>query len=257
MEIENNSNSNNNNNKKEILLERSGQEPVTIKLADNSGKTSETAKKKLGPRRTVRFKKTLGRRNYIGNRNKVGGNRKKDNRTDYNKRNRRQRGVGIRRRGVKIIVRNLTRNATNQDIRSIFEKIGPLKRCGINWNNLGESKGTAEVEYHYRRDAFKACRKLDYKSIRGVPIRLEMREGLKRIVLRSRGRSGGLDNRRTRSFGVAKRFRAQRNFSREGRRRRRNLSAKNGVRKPLRNRSIRKRLSIGRRRGDRKNNFKK
>ena len=138
---------------------------------------------------------------------------------DYTNNNRRQRGLGIRRRGVKIIVRNLTRNATNADIKSVFEKIGPLKRCGINWNNLGESKGTADVEYYYRRDAFKACRKLDYKSIRGVPIRLEMREGQKRILLRSLGRN--TSGRRPRAYSAGRRFRANRNYKREERRNRR------------------------------------
>ena len=85
----------------------------------------------------------------------------------------------------------------------LFEKIGPLKRCGINWNELGESKGTAEVEYFYRKDAFKACRELDYKSIRGVPIRLEMREGQKRIILNrnrdNRNRTSSSRRFRTRS----------------------------------------------------------
>ena len=117
---------------------------------------------------------------------------------------RRQRGIRNRRRGVKILVRNLTRNATNLDIKYLFERIGPLKRCGINWNNLGESKGTAEVEYLYRRDAFKACKELDYKSIRGVPIRLEIRDGPKRILLNRRDRDR--DNNRNRS---ARRFRSR------------------------------------------------
>lgn len=101
------------------------------------------------------------------------------------------------------MVRNLTRNATNSDIKYLFEKIGPLKRCGINWNNLGESKGTAEVEYLYRKDAFKACKELDYKSIKGVPIRLEIRDGQKRILLNRRNR----DNNRNRSS--SRRFRSR------------------------------------------------
>lgn len=185
-------------------IERPGKEDINVKFADNTGKKAETAKKAPVRRRFRRFKNSLGRRNYIGNR-KIPSRRRS---TNYSNDNRRQRGLRYRRRGIKILVRNLTRNATNSDIKYLFEKIGPLKRCGINWNELGESKGTAEVEYFYRKDAFKACRELDYKSIRGVPIRLEMREGQKRIIL-NRNR----DNRnRTTS---SRRFRTRsRNYDR-------------------------------------------
>ena len=181
-------------------IERPGKEDINVKFADNTGKKAETAKKTTGPRRRFRrFKNSLGRRNYTGKRN-ISSNRRSGN---YSKDNRRQRGLRYRRRGIKILVRNLTRNATNSDIKYLFEKIGPLKRCGINWNNLGESKGTAEVEYLYRKDAFKACKELDYKSIKGVPIRLEIRDGPKRILLNRRNR----DNNRNRSS--SRRFRSR------------------------------------------------
>ena len=143
-------------------IQRPGKEDLNVKYADNTGKKPETAKATTRTRRRFRrFRNSLGKKNYTNKRNT----------SSYTKDNRRQRGLRTRRRGVKILVRNLTRSATNSDIKYLFEKIGPLKRCGINWNELGESKGTAEVEYFYRKDAFKACRELDYKSIRGVPIK--------------------------------------------------------------------------------------
>ena len=180
-------------------IERPGKEDINVKFADNTGKKAETAQKSTRPRRRFRrFKNSLGRRTYTGKRNTA------PRRSNYSNNLRRQRGIRNRRRGVKILVRNLTRNATNLDIKYLFEKIGPLKRCGINWNNLGESKGTAEVEYLYRRDAFKACKELDYKSIRGVPIRLEIRDGPKRILLNRRDRDR--DNNRNRS---TRRFRSR------------------------------------------------
>ena len=180
-------------------IERPGKEDINVKFADNTGKKAETAKKAPARRRFRRFKNSLGRRNYTGNR-KIPTRRRS---TNYSNDSRRQRGLRYRRRGIKILVRNLTRNATNSDIKYLFEKIGPLKRCGINWNNLGESKGTAEVEYLYRKDAFKACKELDYKSIKGVPIRLEIRDGQKRILLNRRNR----DNNRNRSS--SRRFRSR------------------------------------------------
>ena len=172
MEVENNP---------ERVIERPGKENINVKLADNTGKKPQTAKRPTRTRRKVRrFRNALGRKNYTGNRN-LGPRRRQSQYSGDNRK--RQRGLRPRRRGVKIIVRNLARNTSNADIKAVFEKIGPLRRCGINWNNLGESKGTAIVEYYYRRDAFRAARRLDFKNIKGVPIRLEMREGLKRILL--------------------------------------------------------------------------
>ena len=219
----------------ERVIERPGKDNINVKLADNTGKKAESAKRTTTRRRVRRFRNALGRKNYSGTRRNTPRQRSQN----YSKDNRkRQRGTGFRRRGVKIIVRNLTRSATNADIKSVFEKIGPLRRCGINWNSLGESKGTAEVEYLYRSDAFKACRKLDYKSIKGVPMRLEMREGLRRILINRLG------NRRNGSTG-ARRFRTRNNYNRSSndtnRRRNRSFSQRNSVRRGSRRRTMNRR----------------
>ena len=221
MEVENNNSE---------RIERPGKDDINVKFADNTGKKAETAKKDTRPRRRFRrFKNSLGRRNYTSTRNKAPVRRS----GNYSRDGRRQRGLRFRRRGVKILVRNLTRNATNLDIKYLFEKIGPLKRCGINWNNLGESKGTAEVEYYYRKDAFKACKELDYKSIRGVPIRLEIREGQKRIIL---NRRDGNNKNRTSSSG-GRRFRTRsRDFKRNSNDSRRRYSRRSNNRRGSRRR---------------------
>ena len=219
----------------ERVIERPGKESINVKLADNTGKKAETAKR---PRRRKvrRFRNTLGRKNYTGTRNIPPRRRTQRFSNDARKR---QRGLRPRRRGIKIIIRNLNRSATNSEIKSIFEKIGPLRRCGINWNNLGESRGTAEVEYVYRSDAFKACRKLDYKSIKGVPMRLEIREGQRRILLNRLG-----DRSRNRSFNSgARRFRRRNNYNRTtsgSGKRNRSYSQRNSSRRGLRNRSGRR-----------------
>ena len=79
-----------------------------------------------------------------------------------------------RTKNSRIIVRNLAKTITNYDLKKLFEKIGPLKRCGIKWNNLGESKGTADVEFVYEKDAIRAEKKYDYKQIKNIPIRIEI-----------------------------------------------------------------------------------
>ena len=223
MEVENNS---------ERVIERPGKDNINVKLADNTGKKAETAKRTTRTKRKVRrFRNALGRKNYTGNRNMP--SRRRSLTKFSNDSRKRKRGLRPRRRGIKIIVRNLTRNATNADIKSVFEKIGPLRRCGINWNNLGDSKGTAEVEFLYRSDAFRAMRRLDYKSIKGVPMRLEMREGLKRILL---NRLGDRTLRRSRSTG-ARRFRIRNSYraSSGSARRNRSYSKRNSVRRRMRN----------------------
>ena len=217
------------------VIERPGKENINVKLADNTGKKAETAKRTRPRRRVLRFRKTLGRKNYVGDRNK--SRRKSQN--YINDKGKRQRGGGrFRRRGVKIIVRNLARSTTNADIKAVFEKIGPLRRCGINWNSLGESRGTAEVVYYYRSDAFRACRKLDYKSIKGNPMRLEMREGQRKILFNRLG-----NGNRTSSTG-ARRFRKRISYNRtsnDSGRRNRSYSQRNSARRGLRNRNEKRR----------------
>ena len=220
----------------ERVIERPGKENINVKLADNTGKKAETAKRARPRRRVRRFRKTLGRQNYAGDRN----NSRRRSQNYSNDTGKRQRGGGrFRRRGVKIIVRNLTRSTTNADIKAVFEKIGPLRRCGINWNSLGESRGTAEVVYYYRSDAFRACRKLDYKSIKGNPMRLEMREGQRKILFNRLGNRGN----RTSSTG-ARRFRRRISYNRASKnsgRRNRSFSQRNSARRGLRNRNDKRR----------------
>ena len=52
---------------------------------------------------------------------------------------------------------------TNSDLSKLFEKIGRLKRCGLHWNENGQIKGTADVEFVYPEDARKAKEEYDGK----------------------------------------------------------------------------------------------
>ena len=107
MEVENNP---------ERVIERPGKENINVKLANNTGKKPQTAKIANRPRGEVRrFRNALGRKNYIGKRNLPLRRRQSQFTGDARKR---QRGLRLRRRGVKIIIRNLTRNTTNADIKS-------------------------------------------------------------------------------------------------------------------------------------------
>jgi RNA recognition motif-containing protein len=68
----------------------------------------------------------------------------------------------------RLLVTNLHQNIINSELKvrgylfkTIFEKVGPLKRCGIHWDNLGNSKGTADVEFFKSEDAKKAVEEFD------------------------------------------------------------------------------------------------
>ena len=159
----------NDNNGKTFILE--GTKNFIVKLEDNTGKEPETAERT--PRKRNFHYNIPNKIDYSKNRY-IHPFRGQYN-SFYNNR-RRYRGLWPKRRGFKIIIRNLAKEVTNYDIKSIFERIGPISRCGIIWNNGYGNKNIAEVEYVYISDALKAYRKLDYKSIKGIPIRIGIKD---------------------------------------------------------------------------------
>lgn len=72
-----------------------------------------------------------------------------------------------RTKKASLFVKGLDFNMTNSQLRDLFIKIGPLKTCGINWNEMGKSKGTGTIEYQKVEDASKALKKLDGTVVLG------------------------------------------------------------------------------------------
>ena len=59
-------------------------------------------------------------------------------------------------------VSNLTESATEQDVRDLFERFGPLTRCFVKMQPNGRAnKGFAFVSFAREADAAKACEKLN------------------------------------------------------------------------------------------------
>eukprot|EP00358_Blepharisma_japonicum_P007306 CAMPEP_0202943844 /NCGR_PEP_ID=MMETSP1395-20130829/4430_1 /ASSEMBLY_ACC=CAM_ASM_000871 /TAXON_ID=5961 /ORGANISM="Blepharisma japonicum, Strain Stock R1072" /LENGTH=166 /DNA_ID=CAMNT_0049641841 /DNA_START=28 /DNA_END=528 /DNA_ORIENTATION=- len=77
-----------------------------------------------------------------------------------------EKSEGSKKTG-RVFVKGLDFGLTNGELRDIFIKIGPLKTCGINWDQTGKSKGTAEVEYQKVEDATKAVKNLNGTVVRG------------------------------------------------------------------------------------------
>ncbi len=49
------------------------------------------------------------------------------------------------------------------NFQRFFSSMGKLKRCSIHWDNAGISKGTADVEYEFFKDAERAIEYLNGK----------------------------------------------------------------------------------------------
>ena len=185
-------NADNDNNERTFVIE--GKSNFLVKLEDNTGKMPETEE------RTSFISKShynFSRKIFDSKRRCVYPFRSRKN---YYNKIKRQRGLWFGRRGITIIIRNLAKEVTNSDIKSIFAKIGPIRRCCIIWNNRTRTKDFAEVEYVYSSDAFKAYRNLDYKSIKGVPIRIEIKDVQRKLwqgrITDRRGRIPYIGNRK-------------------------------------------------------------
>ena len=118
-------NADNDNNERTFVIE--GKSNFLVKLEDNTGKMPETEE------RTSFISKShynFSRKIFDSKRRCIYPFRSRKN---YYNKIKRQRGLWFGRRGITIIIRNLAKEVTNSDIKSIFEKIGPIRRCCIIW----------------------------------------------------------------------------------------------------------------------------
>lgn len=72
----------------------------------------------------------------------------------------------------RLFVSNIHKDVSNHEmnvsyfkIQTIFSGIGKLKKCGIHWDQLGNSRGTADIVYFNRNDAIAAVEKLNGKIV--------------------------------------------------------------------------------------------
>ena len=80
---------------------------------------------------------------------------------------------------------------TNDELKKLFQNYGRLNRCGVNFTQLGESKGTADVEFERHRDAVNAIRNLNKADINGrvVNVRFSALRRINRVGRRIRFRN--------------------------------------------------------------------
>ena len=170
-------------------------------------------------RRRRRFQLNNRRQNF---RRVNMNNNNNNNNNNFNRRNFRRDN---RRR---LYITNLNKSVTNDELKKLFQNYGRLNRCGVNFTQLGESKGTADVEFERHNDAVFAIRKLNRANINGriVFVRFSNLRSLRSVRRNFRGN-----------------FRRRNNFRNNNNNNRRNFNPNNNQRK----RRVFKR-SLGRRR---------
>nr|POF07054.1 tho complex subunit 4a [Quercus suber] len=76
--------------------------------------------------------------------------------------------------GAKIRIDNIHYDLTEEDIRDLFEKIGPTVSVRLMYDRTDRSQGTAYVVYEEPRDARRAIADFDGQNANGQPIRLTL-----------------------------------------------------------------------------------
>jgi RNA recognition motif-containing protein len=76
--------------------------------------------------------------------------------------------------GDTIHVSNLASDVTDEDVREIFERIGTVRSCIVNYTSAGVSTGTATVTFARKSDAEKAVQDYDEAEVDGRMMKLKL-----------------------------------------------------------------------------------
>lgn len=69
--------------------------------------------------------------------------------------------------GSKILISNLDYRVTEQDLRELFTKVGPVKRSILNYGPSGKSKGTGVIIFGNEKHGLQAQKKFDKVTLDG------------------------------------------------------------------------------------------
>ncbi|KAG0504528.1 hypothetical protein KC19_N024400 [Ceratodon purpureus] len=75
--------------------------------------------------------------------------------------------------GTKLYISNLDYAVSTDDIKELFSEVGDVKRCSINYDLSGRSKGTAEVVYSRKIDGVAALKRYNNVQLDGKAMKIE------------------------------------------------------------------------------------
>lgn len=78
--------------------------------------------------------------------------------------------------GTKLYIYNLDFNVTNEDVKELFETIGPLVSHRVHYDRAGRSECTAEVVYADRGQAVLAQKRYHGIELDGKPMKIDLIE---------------------------------------------------------------------------------
>ncbi|KAL9037723.1 MAG: hypothetical protein Q9214_005570, partial [Letrouitia sp. 1 TL-2023] len=96
-------------------------------------------------------------------------------------------GPAMSTMGAKLRVDNLHYDLSEDDLDSLFTRIGPVISLSLRFDRAGRSLGTAFVTYHSLADAQLAIREFDGANANGQPIRLTLLPSGPSLDVRGRG----------------------------------------------------------------------
>ncbi|KAI8910896.1 hypothetical protein EDD86DRAFT_189236, partial [Gorgonomyces haynaldii] len=101
----------------------------------------------------------------------------------------------------KLVVSNLAPSVTQNDVKELFSKIGPVKSAQLNFNEQGKSKGVATVLYQNPGDAAKAYQEYNTRTFDNKPMRIELivnpeSSGFQKLAQVPRQQQGGVNKTR-------------------------------------------------------------
>ena len=118
----------------------------------------------------------------------------------------------------RVSIFNLEKSFTNEQLKSLFQKYGKLTRCGLRLNQMGESKGSGDVQFERHEDALNAIKNINKTNVGNSIVDVRYSNNLRRVNLRRRFRNLRIGNRRNFSFRRRnfRRFRNDRRNLRRG-----------------------------------------
>ena len=184
--------------------------------------------KKLSRKRNINKRYNSQRQQYKRRRQ---SNIRQNQKRVRNKNKNNSQNKDLRKR---LLITNLDKSYTNEQLKKLFEQYGKLTRCGIHFSKLGESLGTADIQFEKHEEAENAISKVNNTNVGNSVInvkystsgksnlrnkRVNNVKGRRRNVKNSgnnKGRNVGRNN--SRNSGI--RRKGKKNFRSLGRRKR-------------------------------------